>query len=60
MRLRRLAVIACMAIGVIGTGIGGGSSAAADTRPSNAPYRCFFVTDGQGHVIYTLCVPWPI
>lgn len=34
-----------------------GTAAADEPR---SPYRCFFVTDPQGHVIQTICIPWPI
>lgn len=44
---------------------GMGSLAGAFAGPARAsempsPYRCFFITDPQGNVIETICVPWPL
>lgn len=51
LRAVSIPLIALTAFGVVG---------ATATPASAAPYKCFFVTDPQGNVIDTVCIPWPI
>jgi len=61
-RLRhRLTHVTALTLLLVGMGsLTGGLASPAAASEVQSPYRCFFVTDPQGHVIETVCIPWPI
>ena len=38
----------------------GAASGTLQGTAAAAPYKCVEITDGQGHVIDTICVPYPV
>lgn len=50
-RVLSIPLVALLTVGILGA-IAGPASA--------APYKCVFVTDPQGNVIDTICIPWPL
>jgi hypothetical protein len=56
-RRSRLARLLALTGGILAAGTATGG---LEGSASAAPYKCVFVTDGQGKVIETVCVPWPL